>query len=72
VHPIERYRRAKGWTQSELAAEVGVSLNTVQAWEKGSMPRPKVGRKLAEVFGVDPLQLTDELVSYKNSQAAVS
>jgi transcriptional regulator with XRE-family HTH domain len=65
MHPIVRYRRAKGWTQTELAREVGVSLNTVQAWEKGSRPRPGHERRLADALGVDPLQFVTEISEWR-------
>lgn len=64
MHPIERARKAKGLTQGELAARVGVHINTAQGWEKGSQPRPKHLAKIAEVLGVDAGTLLDQLVSY--------
>lgn len=32
---IKKLRRAKGWTQPELAARSGVAVNTISAWENG-------------------------------------
>lgn len=69
MHPIARYRKARGWTQAALAQRVGVSTNTVQAWEKGAEPRPTLRPKLAEVLGVDSLQL---LIEVEDWQAASS
>jgi transcriptional regulator with XRE-family HTH domain len=63
VHPIERGRLAKGWTQVQLAERVGVHVNTAQAWEKGAQPRPKHIAKLAEVLGIDAGALLDQLVA---------
>jgi transcriptional regulator with XRE-family HTH domain len=57
VHPIAFHRHAKGWTQTELARLAGVSLTAVQAWERGSIPRPGRLAKLAELFGVDGREL---------------
>jgi transcriptional regulator with XRE-family HTH domain len=72
MHPIERYRKAKGWTQTELAEQVGVSLNTVQNWERGTEPRPKHRAKLAEVFGIDGLQLLTEMERWHAEQQETS
>ncbi len=68
MHPIARYRRAKGWTQGALAKEVGVTTNAVQAWERGTLPRPMHMPKLAEVLGVEALKLQDELGAWRTSQ----
>ena len=57
VHPIARYRRLKGWTQADLAEHLGVSLNTVQRWEKGRVPRPGHFAALASALGINTLQL---------------
>jgi transcriptional regulator with XRE-family HTH domain len=65
MHPIARYRRAKGWTQTDLAREVGVSFSTIQAWERGSQPRPRHVARLAEVLGINALQLDTELGQWR-------
>ena len=64
MHPIARYRKAKGWTQTDLAQELGVSMSTVQSWERGAQPRPRHLRRLAEVLGVDGLQLLTEVTDW--------
>ena len=44
------FRRARGWTQSELARALGLSPRTVQAIEIGRMPMPEKHRlKLASL-----------------------
>ena len=65
MHPIARYRRAKGLTQTELAQQVGVALNTVQSWERGAKPRPRYQVKLAEALSMGSLQLLDEIEQWK-------
>jgi transcriptional regulator with XRE-family HTH domain len=60
-HPIEKYRRARGLRQSDLAERVGVNENSVLRWEKGATPRPQHLPRIAEALGVDPLQLDGEL-----------
>ena len=48
---IKTYRNSKGWSQEQLARQVGVSLNTVQRWESGkSMPSPLAMVRLKEIF----------------------
>ena len=65
MHPIAFYRRARGWRQSDLAEKLGVSTNSVQAWERGTAPRPATFLKLAEVLGVDSLRLARESQKWK-------
>ena len=54
---VKRLRRKKGWTQEDLAREIGVSLSTVQRWEKrGGNPIRIVARELTKLFqeaGID-------------------
>ena len=67
MHPIERYRRGKGWTQEDLAKAVTVSINTVQGWEnKGARPRPKALLQLATALGIPALRLDDEITIWQN------
>jgi len=45
-------REQKGWNQSELAREMGVTPQSVQAWEAGkNVPRQQKMKKLAGVLG---------------------
>lgn len=68
MHPIKRYRLARGWTQTDLAKELGANMHTVQTWEAGADPRPKYRLKLAEVLGVDPLQLVNEIETWNKEE----
>ena len=47
-----RYCRIrKGWTQEQLARNIGVSLNTVHRWESGkNRPSPLALEKLEELL----------------------
>lgn len=72
----------KGITQSELAKELGVSSGTLSDWIKGRYyPRHRYLVRMAEYFGVTPLQITakkdtippdDGLVSLFNSLSTES
>jgi transcriptional regulator with XRE-family HTH domain len=64
MHPIEHFRRARGWTQEELARQTDVSINTVRAWERGAMPRAANLRKLSVLFEIDLIRLADTIVSW--------
>jgi len=59
-HNIKILRKKKGWSQEDLAREVGVSLSTVQRWEKkGGKPIRLAVRELARLFreaGIDKQQ----------------
>lgn len=46
-------REAKGWTQAELAAAIGVSRKTINTVENGIfIPSTVVALKLADALGV--------------------
>jgi putative transcriptional regulator len=48
---IRQCRKLKGWTQEQLARNIGVSLNTVQRWESGkTRPSPLAMEKLQELL----------------------
>lgn len=69
MHPIRLYRLAKGLSQAELAQAVGVKLNAAHRWEKGAMPRGKHLTRLAEVLGVEPVRLIQEIEAYRKEGA---
>jgi transcriptional regulator with XRE-family HTH domain len=68
VHPIRFNRTARGWTQAEFAAHLGVSANAVQAWEHGGKIRPKNLARLAKVLLVDARKLLAEIEAWKEAQ----
>jgi len=48
---VRELRVKKGWVQEDLARKVGVSLSTVQRWEKqGARPTRLARRELAKLF----------------------
>lgn len=60
---LGRARRASGYTQEQLADEVGVDRTTVARWESGDCePHPHSRSKLARALKISPYQL-DELLA---------
>ncbi|MBK6015800.1 helix-turn-helix transcriptional regulator [Streptomyces sp. MBT53] len=50
---LRKLRLSRGWTQGELAVQVGCSRSAVSTWETtGRPPRPNRLQRLARVFGV--------------------
>ena len=45
---IKEMRAARGWSQEQLARRSGVSLSTVQRWEKSSAPPSRLARRELE------------------------
>ena len=49
---VKKLRKARGWTQTELGEKIGVSKNSISAWEQGkSEPKGESLSKLADLFG---------------------
>jgi len=49
---IKYCRSDKGWSQEQLARNLGVSLHTVQRWESGkTRPSPLALSKLQDLMG---------------------
>jgi transcriptional regulator with XRE-family HTH domain len=59
---ISELREERGWTRAQLAQQVGVSVETVEYWERGlQQPFDDELRRLATVFAVpvDVIALQD-------------
>ena len=65
MHPIAFYRKAKGWTQADLATRIAATVTTVQSWERGLGPRARTIPQLAELLGVDPHSFLREIEAWK-------
>jgi len=54
---VKELRKKRGWTQEDMAREIGVSLSTVQRWERqGGKPTRLARRELGRLFkeaGID-------------------
>jgi len=65
---IAELRKAKRWTQFELAAMVGVRPESIHKWETGrAVPYDRNIRKLAEVFGVGLNDIVVEVAEGKEA-----
>ncbi len=41
---VSRYRKAKGWTQADMAREFGWTVGTQSSYERGTIPKPGLYR----------------------------
>ena len=66
---LRRARERRGWTQEELAAQLGVTFRSVGNWERGEVPANRQER-IRHVLGgdleEDPDQSGNPLASYSN------
>jgi transcriptional regulator with XRE-family HTH domain len=47
---VQSIRKRTGWTQEQLARELGVSFSTVNCWERGRRkPQPFLLKRLLEI-----------------------
>lgn len=56
---LAELREDAGFTQVELAALLGVSLTTIQSWEKSGLPNLQKYYKLAHILGCELEELED-------------
>jgi transcriptional regulator with XRE-family HTH domain len=56
---VRRARKRLGWSQDDLAAELGIVRKTVSRWETGAIGEPQLSqlRQLIEVTGAPPEDL---------------
>ena len=65
VNRIQKYRKEKGLTQEELAAQLGVSSQAVSKWENdASCPDISLLPLLCRILGIT----TDELLTGRNDE----
>lgn len=52
-HALRRAREQRGWSQEQVAAQIGASAFTVHRWEQGiTAPSPYYRQKLCALFGL--------------------
>ena len=76
---LKQLRKAKGMTQGQMAAQLGVSMPAICAWETGKA-RPRdarmkalanaLGIPMSELFGPDVPELLDDLLVRSREQIA--
>src|SRR5579863_10305659 len=51
-------RELRGWSQEDLAEQIGTTQKIVSRWERGeSMPQPYYRQKLCKLFGKNAAEL---------------
>ena len=70
---LKAMRKAKGYTQQELAMKLNVVRQTVSKWEKGlSVPDAEILVEIADVFDTDVSVLLGKEVSDEESKDEVA
>lgn len=70
---LKTMRKAKGYTQEELAIKLNVVRQTVSKWEKGlSIPDADVLCKIADVLDTDVSTLLGEEIVEETDKSAVA
>lgn len=55
---VRHHRKARGWTQDQLAERVGVTLETIGKVERGVVPPSfDTAERIAKALGISPLVL---------------
>jgi transcriptional regulator with XRE-family HTH domain len=57
---MKKHRRARGWTQEQLAIVANVTVRTIQRLESGDSPAPETLMAVAQAFGMKAEQLNSE------------
>jgi len=59
---VKELRQKNGWAQEDLAREIGVSLSTVQRWERqGGKPSRLARRELQRLFKETGIEWNENL-----------
>ena len=57
---VRELRKRKGWAQEDMARVIGVSLSTIQRWEKkGGEPTRLARRELKKLFQEAGIDIND-------------
>ena len=78
-HRLKQLRKARGLTQGQMAAQLGVSMPAICAWETGKA-RPRdarmkglanaLGIPMSELFGPDVPEMLEDLLARSREQIA--
>lgn len=68
--PMLKWRDDRGWNQSELAQESGVSVPTISLWERGKTEKGTLAtlEKIAAAFGRSPVPVYREMLTWRNER----
>ena len=70
---LTQARLARGWSQEDVASQIGTEGNTVNRWERGrAKPRPYFRQKLCDLFGKSALELGFITLAQESPAANVS
>ncbi len=70
---LKAMRKAKGYTQEELAIKLNVVRQTVSKWEKGlSVPDADILVKIADVLDTDVSVLLGETIENENNKNEIA
>jgi transcriptional regulator with XRE-family HTH domain len=69
---IEIHRRAKGWTQRQLAKRVGCSTTIVSLWESGNIPSRRYLQKVADELDITTLQIIESSIVTKSATTSAA
>jgi len=70
---LKRARKLQGWSQEDVAREIGTDAFTISRWERGvSLPSPHFRQKLATLFGLslEELGLVEEAMEASPDQVS--
>jgi ribosome-binding protein aMBF1 (putative translation factor) len=67
---IKRLRKALGWSQSVMAAAMGVGVNTFLCWEHGTRLPSAPARRLVEILEMILLPTTEKAADFTEMPAA--
>jgi len=60
-----------GQTLAQVATQLGVSVNAVKQWERGTVPRDETRAKLATLYGMDETALFAEYAAAVRERLAL-
>lgn len=69
---LKNARENKNMAQEEAAKKIGVALNTIKGWEKGSVPKRNIIDEIIKVYGLRRQEfrqyMIEELIPFKDDE----